>query len=358
MSGRAVSEVQSGKPNASTVEVLIQIWQRVLQRPSINPDDSFYDLGGTDGLADKVFAEIDHAFNRQVPTAAICYAPTIAKLATLLDGPALPRFSPFVPLKPGGEQPPIVIIHGLGGRASFFELAQKMGVENPIYGLQAKGIDGMEEPLNRIEQMAEYYLDSLRELQPQGPYILIGYSFGGLIALEMAQRLSKKGAQVALLVLVDTYPHPRYLSPLNRLRLRIKRIKGHLSDLRGKPLRVAASKVLGMVKLRGNTFSTISQGNSSTDISRLSFAQTTLTVKQSDFAAMKLYRPQLYRGKIKFVRPEIDSFLPADPNAVWKKLVQELEVETVPGDHLGMVSTRFETLAAVLTRYVREAMAK
>jgi thioesterase domain-containing protein len=77
--------------------------------------------------------------------------------------------------------------------------------------------------------------------------------------------------------------------------------------------------------------------------------------READFLALRRYRPWFYRGKIKFVRPESNSYLPNHPDAVWKKLAAELEVETVPGDHLGMVGTHFESLAAVLTRYVNEA---
>jgi thioesterase domain-containing protein len=88
-----------------------------------------------------------------------------------------------------------------------------------IYGIQGKGSDEIEEPLERVEDMARFYLDAIEELYPQGPYILIGYSFGGLVALEMAQRFSETGKNVALLVLIDAYPHPRYMAYPQRLRL-------------------------------------------------------------------------------------------------------------------------------------------
>jgi hypothetical protein len=71
--------------------------------------------------------------------------------------------------------------------------------------------------------------------------------------------------------------------------------------------------------------------------------------------ALERYRPTVYRGKINFVRPEANSYLPNDPTAIWKRLATELEIETVPGDHLGMVGTHFKSLAAVLTHYVEEA---
>jgi acetoacetyl-CoA synthetase len=356
MSCNALSNNHSDRPNAATVEALTQIWQRVLHRSQVGTEDTFYALGGTDELADRTFAEIAQVFNRQLPTATICYAPTIRSLAALLDQSTLPRFSPLVPLKGGNKSPPILIAHGVGGRASFSELAKHIRTENPIYGIQAKGVDGMEEPLERIEDMAEYYLNALRELQLPDPPILIGYSFGGLIALEMAQRLSEGGKQVALLVMVDTYPHPRYLPWDKRVSLGAKRIKGYWSDLRRKPLRASFERVRGALDRRISGAGHGKTHGLAAEPSNLSFAATTSRVKQFDFIAMRRYRPRYYAGKINFVRPQANSYLPTDPNAVWKRLAAKFEVETVPGDHLGMIGTHFEELAAVLTGYVKTVL--
>ncbi len=193
MSDSAVSAVNPGASSAATIDALTLIWQRVLQKSPIGTADKFYDIGGTDVLADKLFAEIESTFQRPMPSAAICYAPTIASLAVLLEQPTLPRFSPFVQLGAGSRSAPILIAHGVGGRASFSELARHIRTDNPVYGIQAKGVDGLEEPLKSIEEMAAYYLNALDELPAQGPCMLIGYSFGGLIALEMAQRLVAQG---------------------------------------------------------------------------------------------------------------------------------------------------------------------
>jgi len=333
----------SHAPTLVSIDALTQIWQRVLQRSPIGPEDNFFDLGGHDSLADGIFAEVAKVYGREFPSATICYAPTIAALAGLLEQTSLPRFSPLVQLKAGSEKPPIVITPGVGGRASFSKLAKYIRTGHAIYGIQARGVDGMEEPLERVEDMADFYLNALERLGLQGSCILIGYSFGGLVALEMAQRLSESGKHVAPLVLVDTYPHPRYFPPGQRLWLSAKRTGDRLSNLfrmKGTP-----AHLIGGLE-RGGTFPP--------EPSRLSFEQTTGRVKTSDLVALERYRPRFYRGKIRFVRPEGKSYLPNDPTAVWKKLATELEVETVPGDHLGMVETHFESLAAVLTRYVEE----
>jgi acetoacetyl-CoA synthetase len=343
----------SARPTPSAVAVLTEIWQRVLQRNPIGAEDNFFDLSGSDSVADAIFAEVARAFGRELPSATICRTPTIAALATLLEQPTLPRFSPFVPLKAGSQMPPILIAHGVGGRASFSELAKWIQTAHPVYGIQAKGVDGMEEPIDSIEGMAAFYLDELKHVQAQGPYILIGYSFGGLISLEMAQRLTAAGKKIALLVLIDTYPDPRYFPTRQRLLLTAKRMKGHLSNMKKLP----AARAFGylMRGLAHRIHRTEDHDNISLGPSRLSFARTVARVRASDFLAMAGYRPRFYNGKIKFVRPEANSYLPNDPAALWKGLAAELEVETVPGDHLGMVGEHFESLAAVLTRYVEES---
>jgi acetoacetyl-CoA synthetase len=340
------------------VEALIPIWQRVLQRPSIGIEENFFDIGGNVESADALFAEIARQCGREVPTAAIFQAPTIAALASMLELPSLPRFSPFVALKAGAEHPPVIITHGLGGRARFSELAKHIRTGHSIYGIQARGIDGREEPFDRIEDMAQFYLAALKELQPQGPYVLIGYSFGGLVALEMAQRLSDEGKHIQLLVLVDAYPHPRQLSGRQRLRLGLQRTRRRISQMSQQPLPDAISYFFGGLKRRFGLPAGHDRGPHSPEASRLSLATTTLQVKSKAYVALARYRPRPYRGKIKFLKSESDQYFPGDPVPVWAKLATDFEVETVPGTHLDMVTAHFESLAAVLTRYLQETFSQ
>src|SRR5208282_5966130 len=161
------------------IEVLTAIWQRVLQLPSIQLDDDFFDLGGDSSLALQLFNEIAEVCHRELPPVAIYQARTLAALAALLEQPTAPRFPALVQLKPGARNTPIFLVHGLGGSVmDFFQ---------PVRHIES------DQPLERIEDMADFSIDGVRELQPHGPYVLIGYSLGGLVALEMAQRLSAAG---------------------------------------------------------------------------------------------------------------------------------------------------------------------
>ena len=342
--------------SSATAGRLIPVWQSLLRRSFVGVNDNFFSLGGDFHTADLLFAEIARSEGRELPSATIFHAPTITALASVLEQPKLPSFSPFVQLKAGGEKPPILIAHGLSGCASFSELAKHIQTEHPIYGIQAKGVDGLDEPFDRIEDMAQFYVEALIEQQLQAPYILIGYSFGGLVALEMAQVLSRRQKQIGLLVLIDAYPHAHYLSVGQRLRLGAQRAARHFSEMKQRSIRGALSYLIHGAKRRLR-IAGVHGSEKAPEGSRLSLAQTTRHVKDKSYLALARYRPRVYSGEIKFVKSASDTYFPGNPVPVWANLARTLEVQIVPGNHLNIVTTHFEGLAAVLTRYLRESVA-
>ena len=208
------------RTTSATIAALTAIWQRVLLRPHIDVDDNFFDRGGDPSLANELFKEIEQNFRRELSPLVIYCAPTIAALTAVLEEPAPPRFPPLVLLKSGTEEPPVFIAHGLGGNfMEFFQLVKHIRSSHPIYGIQAKGMDGLDEPLDSIEDMAQFHLNAIKELQPRGPYLLVGYSLGGLVTLEMAQRLIQDGEKVELLAMLDSSPHRSHLAPGQLARL-------------------------------------------------------------------------------------------------------------------------------------------
>ena len=332
------------KPTYSTKEILLPIWERALQRTSIRVTDNFFDLGGTPSSAIRLFAEIAEEFGRNFPAVSICVAPTIETLAGLLEQPEPPRIPPLLLLKAGSENPSVFITHGLGGDVlGLTDLVRKIESPRPIYGMQVRGIDGIDEPLTSIEERAQYYLNAIQSVQPSGPYFLIGYSLGGLVTLEMAQRLAAGGERIALLAMLDSYPDKRYLSM----------VQSTLLSLRQNRRRAENRIVRALSKKR-------SQSSGGTDkiqryLQSPSIAGLAQRMKDADFAASRGYRPRFYRGEVKFVRAAIASYFPGNPTAVWAQLIQEFALETTPGDHVGMLTTRCEDLGALLSRYLREA---
>jgi acetoacetyl-CoA synthetase len=342
---------------STTVETLIQIWERIFHRSPIGTEENFFDLGGNERLAELLFAQIAEAYGCQLPSTTICNAPTISALSALLDSSIPSNFSPLVQLKTGSKGPPVFIVHGLEGAACFSELASLIDTPHPIYGFQAQGIDGRGEPLSRIEDMADLYIEALIQIQACGPYLLIGYSFGGLVALEMAQRLSAQGRQIALLTLLDAYPHARHLSRYQRLRLFARRAKAQVDQMRQFPLLQAVAYFIGKLQPRVKITVTTEQGVNGGNTHSQSVTDARLRVKEMARVALENYRPRFYHGKMHLLTAADKAYFhPKNPVSVWKHLVEELEVDTVPGDHLEIVKTQIEGLAPPLTRLIEEAM--
>lgn len=323
---------------SSKIDLLTRVWQEVLQFEGIGPEDNFFDLGGDSALAVQLFTKIAQSCGQQLPPVMIYHVPTIARQAELLGRPSTPELSPLVLLKSGTQRPSLFIAPGLGGGpAEFFQLSKCIDGANSIYGLQAKGIEGFDEPCDSIEDMADFYLRGIRRLQPHGPYILAGYSLGGLVAIEMARTLLAGGDKVPLVIMIDSYPHRNFLSRARRLGLMTQKAKIRIANFG----RMPRSEVrLGGLPSR-DAIST--------------FAPAFGRVRESAFVALRRYKPSFYPGAVKFIRAAEPTDFPQNPVAVWSDLIENIEVETVPGDHLGMLTTHYDKLGAVLSQYMKQA---
>jgi thioesterase domain-containing protein/acyl carrier protein len=332
----------SATNDSQKIHQLTPIWQRILQRAPIRPEDNFFDLGGNSASAARLFAEIAQAFGRNLPDVTICQAPTIAALAALLEQDSVPAFPPIALLRAGTIQPPVFITHGIGGDIlGLSEVARHIQAGHPILGMQSRGIDGGGAPFDRIEEMAEYFLNAIRPVQPHGPYLLVGYSLGGLVTLEMAHRLTGNGEKVALLALLDTYPHKRFLTRGQRARLNA---------------RLARNRLAGIIL---PPFGGTSSGNTrSTDWPLPSGApEDSLRQQMREGAQLALinYRPCSYDGKIVFVKAKTNLYFPDNPVAVWGNFADKVHVEIASGDHAELLTTYSEQLASILDRYIDEA---
>jgi acetoacetyl-CoA synthetase len=334
---------------------LTTIWEQVLQHSPIGHEENFFDLGGDSLSAVALFLEIEKLCGRQLPSVMIYNAPTVSALAAELEGPSTSPFPPLFLLRDGSVSPPVFIAHGLGGSViDFYRLVTHVESDHPIYGMQAKGIDGSDEPFETIEEMAQYHLDAIKEIQPHGPYILVGYSLGGLVALEIAHRLLAGGERVALLAMLDAYPSRRYLSLSQRFRLQARLAVKHISIAVGMSAPNKAYPT-SPAELRAQ----MSAGRRALKLTQspaaASMTPAMLRAAQIAKDAIRRYRPRFYPGTIKFVRAESATDFPADSVAVWAHLAKRFESESVPGDHLGMIADHPESLAAAISRYLKEA---
>jgi thioesterase domain-containing protein len=153
-----------------------------------------------------MFAEIEKIFQVKLPLATLYETPTVEELARVIRGEAASSgWSPLVAIQPEGSRPPLFCFHGAGGNVLIYrDLARRLGLGQPFYGLQSQGLDGSLPPLSTVEEMASLYVKELRKVQPHGPYFLAGYCGGGTIAYEAAQQLQAQGERVALLAMFDT----------------------------------------------------------------------------------------------------------------------------------------------------------
>jgi len=329
---------------------LVLIWERVLQRSPIPHNANFFDLGGDSLLAVALFLEIERETGRSLPITAIYDAPTLATMAALLEQPSIRKFTPLILLK-SGVGDPIFIVHGVGGAViELSELGRLIRTERPVYAIQAKGLDGSEEPFDSITSMADYYLDNIKEIQFRGPYLLAGYSFGGVVAFEMARRLSAKGEDIAILVLLDSYTHPRSWPMNSRLSVWWRRASRRISAVTEVPFAETTTYALRRISDMARNFRTYGRpyGPRRFQIDP-SLPAAVQRVFVSCEAALRRYEPCFYPGKVTFLRAATAVRYPSDPTRIWSHLVRELEVHTVSGEHMELVRAHVDSLAARLS---------
>ncbi len=192
----------------STLAAVIQAWEDLLGFP-VGPDDDFFQIGGNSLHAVRIVARLRRRFGVRLGSDALLHTPTPTSLAAAVDGtsgadPRRPRC--LVPIKATGRRRPLFMMHGAGGSVlNFSTLARELPADRPLYGLQARGSDGLEEMDQTIEEMAARYVAAIRTVQPRGPYLLGGYSGGGIIALEMTRQLGAAGDHTDVIVMFDTF---------------------------------------------------------------------------------------------------------------------------------------------------------
>ena len=356
----------NGAAQPPIMDQLSAIWTRVLQVSPILPDTNFFDAGGDSLMAAGLMLEIERETGRAIPFTAIYDAPSVKELAALLEEWHTPKFSPLVCLKDGKGVPPFFIVHGIGGTVmELAKLGKLINYEGAVYGVQARGVDGSEPPLTAIPQMAAFYLDAILGIQPSGPYFLSGYSFGGLIALEMSRQLQKCGEKTGLLVLIDAYPHPTLWPLHTRLAVRWRRAQHRLAELAKLPLRETISYTMQKAQhLAGRLSSLGRNGAFSANDSASRWLRDHTNhlplalreVREAGGTALLAYRPQRYCGDVTFLRAEIpDPNFPSRPEPFWRKRVQKIVLYTVKGSHFTIVNEHADSIAARLSQCLAES---
>jgi acyl transferase domain-containing protein/thioesterase domain-containing protein len=364
-------------PETPLQRALAEIWSELVGVRELGIDDDFFELGGNSLVAVRLFAAIKRRLGVSLPLSRLFEAPTIRQLAALLEALVVPEhepaadsgprlvsapeapaphdattaqhgYTPLVPIQVGAGVP-FFCVHGAGGNVlNFRDLARRLGAGQSFYGLQARGVTGGE-PATRIEQMASEYSAAIRALRPSGPYLLGGYSGGGVVAFEMAQQLRAAGEQV-LLVLLDTF-HPacRARGPSRRERLEHVVAEGYGPYV----ARTGTAKLVRMLDgLRHDLQIRYYQRLGLP----LPWELRELHVTEAFDQAAARYVTQRYDGPVILYKARIvnAAFDHVGPTLGWAEFAPQLDVVEVPGDHKTVM---YEPNVDVLIRHLKASVA-
>ena len=322
----------------------MSIWADVLGLETIGIHDNFFALGGHSLLAVRLFARIETAFGRKLPLAILFQYGTIGHLAKLLaeSCPAL-EIARVIPLRPEGDGRPLFLMPSMGGELLFSQAwLEALGCRFPILGIQPPLATGSLEQWKDFRITARCLVDALQACQPHGPYALAGYSYGGLMAFEVACLLTELGETVDLLVVIDTGPGRRGVKP--QFGDREKRLARIIANL---PLRLleesrnfTARRFCGRIyrKLRRFYRHIASGGRTRMELDDM-FDERLIPpqkreIMRTAFAAFRDYVPRPYAGKLTLIRAKAQAVLSGHPRDLgWGRLVETLDIRQISGDH-------------------------
>jgi amino acid adenylation domain-containing protein len=349
----------NGQPIAPRDDLEVQltaIWQRLLGVKNISIQDNFFELGGHSLIAVRLFAEIEQIWGQNLPLATLFQQQTIEELAGVLRQKEWTApWSSLVLIQAGEEKPPLFCVHPVGGNIlEYYTLANYLGQDRPIYGLQSQGLDGKQEPSRSIEDMASHYIQEIQTVQPHGPYFLTGYSFGGLVAFEMAQQLRAAGEEIGLLALLDSSaPNLPHLRPSFTQSLGI-----HISNLFQLTFKEQSSYILDRVAYRFN--SKDEEDFLAKSLYKLEdLTPQLLNVLNYNIQAGEDYTAKKYSGKITLFRcqvQDLEHYL--HPEFGWPDLVDGgVDIYPIPGPHFRMLKEpRIQFLAAELKLCIQKVL--
>ena len=328
-------------PRDRIEQIVADAWSEVLGVEKVGIFDHFFELGGHSLSATRLIARLKSAFQIDLPLSSIFIEPTVAGLSKqiLYDDLTgryhrvgeIRRWNRLIPAQPRGSRPPLFLVVGYGDRDATLRLLSRLipylGLDQPVYGLQARWLDGASEPYSSAKEAALEFLSDLRAVQPKGPYMLGGDCVGGIIALAMAEELVRLGEEVRLLVLLDTYRPSFFLSiafALNYWWSRVRHVTSVLGRLICKRGRERAELIRDLVRRklggdRAETQEELASGRFSH--SMMHYART-----------MYRYRPKKYPGRITLIVNEQQ--YRSNKSMGWSGVASgSLEVYSTPGEH-------------------------
>jgi len=347
--------------------LLATLWQQVLKVERVGPDDDFFELGGHSLLAVRLVQAIRDAFGQELELASLVSAPTLAEQALLLHaGIGTQRSSAVVKLQTKGDETPIFCVCSLGGTVlNQRPLAVRLA-DRPFYGLQAIELDSKLGRPATIEDYAAAYIEAMKKVQPRGPYVIGGHSFGGIVSYEIAQQLQKGGDEVEMLFILDSSLPNLDKGALDRMACIFAFLRGlpylpaetlqqiksdpeHLTRALKQKLRFVARKT-GLAPKpapgpRARPEAAPAPGNDPGSmrvadvVEMTNWPENNRKIAQRHWRAVQGYRPQRYPGRITLFRSRFQSpFLGLGSAMGWDRVAMGgVEIVRVPGGHLSVL---------------------
>ena len=330
---------------------LARIWQDILGISRIGVHDDFFLMGGQSLLAVSLVSRINQELEQDLPLSVLFRKKTIHEMARFMET-GTETWSPVVPIRATGKEIPLFCFYPAGGNIySYSELAHALDLDIPFYALQAVGLERGQTPIPGVQAMADYYMDWICRVQPQGPYRLAGWSFGGLVAFEAAQKLKARGEAIDLLALFDS--SAKNSDDMRKLNMEDNAL--FLSALLAEYVHLDPGEMAGMpeeeqiriVLQRAEEQGVMGAGIPLDQGIRL------LNVFKNNGRAALDYRPGPYDGEILLFKPMEKSLSAFQYTRTetqgWETVCSRVVVHRVPGKHETMLSLpHVRTLAAIL----------
>ncbi|WP_113925697.1 non-ribosomal peptide synthetase [Cognataquiflexum aquatile] len=324
-------------PTTNLEKTISKIWCSALKKEIIDIEADFFELGGHSLLAVKVMAALEKEIGSKLAINQIFKHPNILELAKALENINQNQtgWNSLVPIKPSGNKPPLYIVHGVGSTVSiYYSLAKYIEDDQPIYGFQPKGLDGIETPNKSLEEMASYYISLMIDQNPHGPYNISGYSFGGYVAYEMARQLRSMGKQVGKLILFDTSSLDSYekLSTFDKIKLRSKIILNEINFVLHEPQGYFEKKSRSFQRKRDKL---LVKMKLKPDPKYLGDSKSVLNrIAKNNADILNKYRLGPYNGPLHLFRAKTQGFYVEEPKYYgWLPFVEKVHVVHVSGHH-------------------------
>jgi amino acid adenylation domain-containing protein len=345
-----------------TQKMLAAIWMEMLHLRQVSMDDNFFEIGGHSLIALRVMKIIEEKTNHRLPITALFEAPTIEKLSRLLEQDEKPdSWKSLVPIKSEGNKPPLYIVHGSGLTVLIFHaLAMGLDQDQPVFGLQARGLNGIDDPFDNMEDIAAYYVSEILEQNPTGPYNLAGYSFGGIVAFEMAKQLKATGREVNMLAIFDTNAdHSVHFDDwMLRMGRKFKRqfpkFRFILRSFKKYP---AETLTYQFNFLKSRTFRMLENARMIKKIPVEEHLDHADQINHKHYIAFEKYKLKPYNGSIDLFRVKNRLYFLDDPIYLgWKPYaLQGLNIHEISGDHKSfLLSPNVQELSKILGKVMNE----